>query len=40
MFHIRRRDAVTTALHRVKLESSRGPVEVIVIDRLEKPTFD
>src|SRR6185503_12656409 len=24
----------------LKLESSRGPVEVIVIDRLEKPTLD
>ena len=24
----------------LKLEAGRGPVEVIVIDRLEKPTFD
>ena len=24
----------------LKLESARGPVEVIVIDRLEKPTLD
>ena len=24
----------------LKLENSRGPVEVIVIDRLEKPTLD
>ena len=24
----------------LKLESGRGPVEVIVIDRLEKPTLD
>jgi uncharacterized protein (TIGR03435 family) len=24
----------------LKLEATRGPVEVIVIDRIEKPTFD
>jgi uncharacterized protein (TIGR03435 family) len=24
----------------LKLEAGRGPVEVIVIDRLEKPTMD
>jgi uncharacterized protein (TIGR03435 family) len=35
--------SLTAALHEplgLELESARGPVEVVVIDKLEKPTLD
>jgi hypothetical protein len=27
-------------MRQLRLDAARGPVEVVVIDRIEKPTFD